>query len=67
MNELVLFQRKTSAEGLVADIALESFYFCVCLLMRFEITDLTEGTATNVALVWFLSLKNKKFKFFRFF
>ena len=64
MNEFVLFQRKTSPESLVANVALEGFYFCVCFLMRFEIADLTEGTAANVALVWFLSLKNKKFKFF---
>jgi len=55
VNEFVLFEGEASSEGLVTDVALECFHFCVCFLMRFQVADLAEGTSANVALVWFLS------------
>ena len=57
VDEFVLFQGKASSEGLVTDVALESFHFGVSFLMRLQIADLAEGSSTNIALVWFLSWK----------
>ena len=57
VDKFVLFQGEASSEGLVTDIALESFHFGVSFLMRLQVADLAEGSSTNVALVWFLSCK----------
>lgn len=57
VNQFVLFQCERSSECFVADITLECFDFCVCLLMWFEIWNLAKCSSTNVTLVWFLSYK----------